>query len=154
MLSVHNVHSNAATIHSVGVDRKMRSNGICFELSDEGEQRSTNLMKNRALIARSKGLLAEINGRERYLSVGCGHTAASVKLAKVGGRTIEPSLQDSVGNVDNGKLLTDPEFSALLDEGWEWVMIDASVDVKFRNFANVMQKALHVNNHSLRKLPN
>ena len=73
MLSVHNVHANAATIHSVGADRKMLSNAICFEFTDEGEQRSTNLMKNRAIVAWSKGLLAEINGRERYLSVGCGH---------------------------------------------------------------------------------
>ena len=136
---MHNVHANAATIHSFGADRKMPSNAICFELSDEGEQRSTNLMKNRALIARSKGLLAEINGRERYLSVGCGHTTAFVKLAEVGGRTTEPSLQDSVGNIDNGKLRRNPEFSAMLDEGWEWVVIDASVDVKFPNFANVAQ---------------
>ena len=85
MLSVHNVHANAATIHSVGADRKMLNNAICFELSVAGEQRSTNLMKNRGLIARLKGLLAEMNGRERCLSVGCGHTADFVKLAKVGG---------------------------------------------------------------------
>ena len=85
MLSVHDVHANAATIHSVGADKKMVSNAICFGLSVDGEQRSTNLKKNRELIARSKGLLAEMNGRERYLSVGCGHTTALVKLAKVGG---------------------------------------------------------------------
>ena len=93
MLSVHNAHANAATIHSVGADRKMLNNAICFELSVDGEQRSTNLMNNRALIARSNGLLAEMNGRERYLSVGCGHTTACVKLAKVGGRTTEPSCK-------------------------------------------------------------
>ena len=85
MLSVHKVHANAATIHSVGADRKMLNNAICFELSVDGEQRSTNLKKKRELVARSNGLLAEMNGRERYLSVGCGHTAAFVKLAKVGG---------------------------------------------------------------------
>ena len=68
-MSVHNVHANAATIHSVGADRKMLSNAICFELSVDGEQRSTNLMKNRALIARSNRLLAEFNGRVRYLSL-------------------------------------------------------------------------------------
>ena len=113
---------------------------VCFELSVDGEQRSTNLKQSRELIARSKGLLAEINGRERYLSVGCGHTAAFVKLAKVGGRTSEPSLQDNVGKIDVGKHRRNPEFSAMLDEGWEWVVIDASVDVKFPNFANVPQK--------------
>ena len=39
----------------------------------------------------------------------------------------------------------------MLDEGWEWVVIDASVDVKFPNFANVAQKALNVINHVAQK---
>ena len=39
----------------------------------------------------------------------------------------------------------------MLDERWEWVVIDASVDVKFPNFANVAQKALNVNNHAAQK---
>ena len=39
----------------------------------------------------------------------------------------------------------------MLDEGWQWVVVDASVDVKFPNFANVAQKALNVNNHVAQK---
>ena len=39
----------------------------------------------------------------------------------------------------------------MLDEGWEWVVIDAAVDAKSPNFANVTQKALNVNNRVAKK---
>ena len=102
MLSVHKVHSNAAVIAAVGADRKQLTNAVCIELAPEGEQRDFNVLKNQALVDRSHGLIANINGSERCLSVGCGHTAAFVKLAKAGGKTSQSCLQDERGNVDSG----------------------------------------------------
>ena len=92
MLSVHNAHANAATIVKVGADRSQLSNAVCIELATEGHAREINIQKNKTLVARAKGKLAPVTGEEKYLSVGCGHTAAFVKLAKVGGPTPEASL--------------------------------------------------------------
>ena len=151
MLSVHNVHANAAVIHTVGADRSQLNNAVCFELADDGEQRAINLAKNEALIQRSKGFLAAINGFEKYISVGCGHTTAFTKLAKVGGKTVARSLQDDDGNIDIRKLRKNAEFRAMLDEGWPWTVMSSTVDIAFPAFAKVAQKALNVNNHVAQK---
>ena len=71
-----------------------------IELATEGHAREINIQKNKALVARAKGKLAPVTGEEKYLSVGCGHTAAFVKLAKVGGPTPEASLADGKGMID------------------------------------------------------
>ena len=151
MLSVHNVHANAAVIHTVGADRSQLNNAVCFELADDGEQRTINLAKNEALIQRSNGFLAAINGFEKYISVGCGHTTAFTKLAKVGGKTVARSLQDDDGNIDIRKLRKNAEFRAMLDEGWPWTVMSSAVDIAFPAFAKVAQKALNVNNHVAQK---
>ena len=65
MLSVHNARNSAAVIHAGGADRKQLTNAACIELCDEGPQREINLQKNHALIRRSNGPLAEIDGEVR-----------------------------------------------------------------------------------------
>ena len=118
MLRVHKVHTNASVIATDGADRKQLTNAVCIELCAEGDQRNFSLMKNRALVARSRGLVADLNGSERFLSVGCSHTTAFVKLAKAGGKTSQASLQDHRGNINIGKLCLNPEFKAMVDHGW------------------------------------
>ena len=43
MLSVRNVHANAATVHKVGADRSQLSNAVCIELATEGHSREINI---------------------------------------------------------------------------------------------------------------
>ena len=81
MLSPHNAHRNGAVIHKGGADKKQLVNAVCVELAPSGEARTEELDANRKLIMRSGGLLAQINGEERYLTLGCGHTAAICKHA-------------------------------------------------------------------------
>ena len=45
MLSVHNVHANASTVHKVGADRSQLSNAVCIELANEGHNREINIQK-------------------------------------------------------------------------------------------------------------
>ena len=151
MLSVHNVHANAATIHKVGADRSQLTNAVCIELATEGHNREINIQKNRALVARAKGKLAPVTGEEKYLTVGCGHTAGFVKLAQVGGPTPEPSLATDKGMIDVGKLKRNPEFKAMIEKGWAWKVVPAIIDHEFPNFAGIAQKALNVNNHVAQK---
>ena len=86
MLSVHNVHANAATIHSVGADKKMLNNAICFELSGDGEQRSTNLKKNRELILGLRKRLALRRHRIHWIAghVGIDDNERADALARKG----------------------------------------------------------------------
>ena len=95
--------------------------------------------------------MAPVTGEEKYLSVGCGHTAGFVKLAQVGGPTPEPSLATDKGMIDVGKLKRNPEFKAMIEKGWTWKVVPAIIDHEFPNFAGIAQKALNVNNHVAQK---
>ena len=148
MLSPFNAHRNAATIHRVGADRKQLINAVAIELAPDGtDARNKQLAANEGLIKRADGLLAGINGSERVLSVGCGHTAAFCKHAAVGGRTSEEVLADDAGNLDVAKIKRNTEFAAMIDQGWSWEVVKAKIDEDFPLFAKVAQKALNVSNN-------
>jgi hypothetical protein len=147
MLSPYNCHRNAAKIHRGGADRKLLVNAICMELASGGKTREEHIADNIKLVARSQGLLAPVNGQERYITVGCGHTTAFCKLAGVGGRTPEKSIQDEHGNIDVAKLCRNSEFKHMIEKGWPWTVVDAEIDRLYPSFALIAQRALNVSNH-------
>ncbi len=104
MLSARNAHKLAEQIHLSGADYAQLGNALCFEIAIDAKKRQLQLDKNSALIKRAGGLLAEINGAERFITVGCGHTAGICKHAEAGGRTSSKILQDPNGYMDVAKL--------------------------------------------------
>jgi len=148
MLSPRNAHRNAARIRRVGADLKQLTNAVAMELAPSGTlSREAQVEANMDLIRRSDGLLAEVNGEERYLSLGCGHTVGFCKKAEVGGRTTEPSLADSKGQIDLQKIKQNSQFKVMLEQGWTWQIVEWGIDEAFPAFAKVAQKALNVSNH-------
>ena len=98
MLSPHNAHRNATRLFlSKAADKKYLVNAVCFELPASGPLREEHVAKNKQLISRSSGYLAAVSGEERYVTVGCGHTAAFCKQAAVAGKTPSKVLQDEQG---------------------------------------------------------
>ena len=85
----HNVPNNGAEIKAAGADLELLSNAYCFELPRNGPRRAAHIEKNVAFVDRSEGLVAEVNGSERFISIGCGHTSQFCKVADVGGITCE-----------------------------------------------------------------
>lgn len=147
LLSPHNAHKNAASIKAAGADIEALTNAWCFELAHDGDIRQETISKNDRLINRSAGLLADINGEERFASVGCGHTVAWCKHAQAGGKTPEKSLQGDSELIDLQQICTDAKFKEMIYEGWEWNVIFAEVDEKFPLLASIAQKALNTRNH-------
>jgi hypothetical protein len=146
MLNGKNCHKKGAVIERIGADRKQLSTAVCTEIAPSGPTRVSNLEANQALIKRSGGLLAPMNGEELYLSLGCGHTVAFCKVAPLCPATAEKSLQDKYGYIDYAKLLRQSEFKAMMEEGWDWDVIPWDVDQMFPKFANIVQKALNGSN--------
>ena len=93
LLSPHNVHRNAARIRKCGADTKQLTNALAIEVAASGMVREQHVAQNDMLIKRAGGLLAPINGCERLVTLGCGHTVAFCKLAGLSGRTCEPELR-------------------------------------------------------------
>ena len=148
LLSPHNVHRNAGRIHKCGADIRQLNNAFCIELATNGKVREEHLKKNEMLILRSGGLLAPINGLERFVSLGAGHTVAFCKLAGVSGRTSEKELQcvDS-DTIDVQKLCRNKEFEIMVVEGWTWECVPSIIDELFPAFAIIAQRALNTQNH-------
>jgi hypothetical protein len=147
LLSPFNAHRNAKRIHKVGADLAQITNAYATELPSAGQHRDAQLTASRNLISRSNGLLAPLNGEERYASLGAGHTAAFCKLAEVGGPTPEPDLQDECGNIDVGKIKRNANFKIMIEDGWDWKIIHADVDIVFPKFSQIAQRALNTANH-------
>lgn len=146
MLSPLNVHKKGFVIRSIGADRKQLTSALCVELAPSGPTRVSNLQANLALIQKANGLLAPLNGEELYLTLGCSHTVAFCKVAPLGGPTPEKGLQDDNGKLDYGKLIKQPEYKAMIEDGWDWDVIPWDVDQMFPRFAKVVQKALNGSN--------
>lgn len=148
LLSPHNAHKNAASIKAAGADIEALTNAWCFELAHDGDIRQETVSKNDRLVKSSGGLLADINGEERFASVGCGHTVAWCKHAQAGGKTPEKSLQVHDSElIDLQRICTDAKLKEMIYEGWEWNVIFAEVDEMFPLLASIAQKALNTRNH-------
>jgi len=160
LLSPHNVHRNAAKIKAAGASMKNLTNAVAMELSSHGALRLEHIQKNDELISKAAGLLASINGGERYVSLGCGHTVAFCKTAQVGGITSAPELKykgskgasDKKGGgcnkIDVQALCESPDFATMIHKGWNWEVIPACVDEAFDGFSKIDQKALNTQNNA------
>ena len=148
LLSPHNAHKNAAGIKATGADLTALSNSWATELPVDGQLREEQLAKNLQLIERAEGLLAEVNGKERFCSVGCGHTVAFCKHVDAGGHTPLKSLQREGSTlIDVQGLFQNENFKTMVTQGWEWHIVYAEVDINFPEFAQIAQRALNTRNH-------
>lgn len=146
-LNPFNVHRNGAFIKRVGADRTQLTQATAFELSPMEPKRSQQLKMNSDLISRSAGLLAPLNGSERLLSVGCGHTVAFCRAALVSCPTPQASIADASGCL-NVQMLTklDPEFKIMLEKGWSWTVLPWQVEEVWPRLPDLAQRALNASN--------
>ena len=104
MLSVGKAHEVGGRIHVAGADLNELRTSFAFELSKIPSRRAMQLEKNANLIHRADRLLADLNGRERFATVGASHVSQFCKFSKQGGKTCRPKLQDEAGMLDVARL--------------------------------------------------
>ena len=90
-LSGPNSHETAGRVLTAGADYKELSRAAAFGISPLA--REQQLAFNERLVARSKGYLAPLNGQERFLTIGTGHTAAAARAFNAGCASGSPKLQ-------------------------------------------------------------
>ena len=148
LISPPDAHKNGAEIKAAGADLDQLSNAFCFELPEAGPRRAAHLAKNEALVKRAEGLVAPLNGAERFVSIGCGHTSQFCKLAALGGDTCEPSLKiPGTNKIDKQKLCSNVNYDTMINKGWTWKVFRACVDEAFPKFSEIAQLALNTRNH-------
>ena len=80
---------------------------------------------NKRQVDMNAGLLADVRGDERCMSLACSHFTAFCRACIAAC----PSDQETVS--DNGKLTLQrlsPDFRQVVENGWEWLVVSAEVD--------------------------
>ena len=145
-LSGHNAHETAGRVLAAGADLKELSRAAAFHMSPL--HREKQIAFNERLVARSKGYLAPLTGKERFLTIGTGHTAAAVRAFNAGCATSSPKLQKYLLE---GKLslatVHDKTWLTMCKEGWDFLVIDWEAEQAWPRLPELGQAALNASNN-------
>ena len=102
---------------------------------------------NLTLIDQADGLLAPATGRERYLTVATSHTAGGCKSILAKCKSYIKKMTDGDGMLSYEKAAKDKVFKSMLDKGWTFLVIPASVEWEFPMLPNIAQQALNASSN-------
>ena len=136
-------HETLAVIHETGADSDQLIKATAIEMSPL-EADITNAMSfNQGLIKEADGMLSDILGSERYLTISCSHFTQPLRAAKAACRTPVKSIKDANGRLSVEMLSQNPEMAALIQKGWRWCIIPWSVANAVPELAGLGQEALN-----------
>jgi len=99
------VHDVGLRVHRLGwMNSEFTDKAFVFEVSRNHTQRAVQLNFNEGLVNRSNGLIAPINGHEKFLTVGSGHCAQFVKACLAKCVSHHRSLAGADGKLDADRL--------------------------------------------------
>ena len=99
------VHDVGLRVHRLGwMNSEFTDKSFVFEVAREHKPRTVQLNFNETLVNRSNGLIAPLNGREKYLTVGSGHCAQFIKAVLAQCRSHHKDLAGTDGKLDADRL--------------------------------------------------
>ena len=119
----YNVHRQLACNKFNGVDIEELEKAVIIELSPVPTERAKHVTFNQRLIARSKEMLAPLNGSELYASVGTGHGIQGYRSTAACCKTPEPSLQDKDKRLNPSTMCHDHRFKTAYEDGWKMLKL-------------------------------
>ena len=146
MLNGFNSHANGLKVKKVGANRSELHGAVAMERSPFPEERAKELAANKAVAEGSNGLIPMPDGNEDFMSLGTGHMVAFVRASNAGCRTPFKELQDATGHISKEILCRDPEFKAMIEEGWEFIVLPWQVGATWPQLAEFAQRALNASN--------
>jgi len=153
MLTAGKCHEAGEKIHFAGADLQELRAAFAFELSKLPDRRNMQLAKNNSLIQRANGLLSNLTGKERFVTVGSSHISQFCKHAQSGGKTCRLKLQDpDTGLLDVAKLKRNRNFKTMIEKGWKWTIFPSELDEAYPSFAKLAQRALNSSNNCRQEL--
>ena len=143
------VQTNLETIVAGGADRSCITNAYAIELPKDPKKKAYEIKCNLDLSNRTQGRIVVPNGRERYATLGAGHTTAGVRAANAKAPTDVPGLQNGEGKLDlTLKKSQSPELAAMMDVGWDWKIIkDEVIETWGDQVAELCECAMNTQNN-------
>jgi hypothetical protein len=146
MINGFNSRANGSKVVKVGSSRLELYGAAAIELSPFPAAQKQQLEANFELAKRSKGLIPPPCGEEFLLSLGTGHMCAFVRAAQAGLKACFKNIADKDGNISLEILNKDPEFRAMLDEGWWWDVLPWQVEATWPSLPEFAQRSLSAPN--------
>jgi hypothetical protein len=139
---------NLEKIVASGADRKELTNAYALELPTDPTMLEIEMEANRNMIKRSQGVLCPILGTERYLTVGAGHSTASIRSSNHKMKAVVQSLAGSDGTLNlTMARQKDPELEAMHAVGWHFKIIKAGAVEVWDKLAEMCEKAQNTQNN-------
>ena len=145
-INAHDAHETLATVFKVGADPEHLVKATAFEICPQHEEKSKQIFFNQELIRLSGGLLAPMNGNERYITVACSHFTQALRAAKAKCITHQTSLKDSEGRLSCEKLLLNDltgHMTKIINKGWRWTIVPWQVAAAMPELPSLAQAALN-----------
>ena len=135
MLGPNDSQVKGAKMLSIGVKLDKLTDAVAMEMSSDPAMRQQQVSKNQALINVAGGLLAPMNGKERYLTLGMSHITAFCKAVMAGAKTQQFALS-SEGTLNLTAILqkhggdtAENPFAIMCNKGWRWLIISKDVEL-------------------------
>ena len=145
-LNAFEAHRTGKKVVDIGFSMEELRGAVCIEMDPDSSKNADQIAFNVKLVKLSDGMLAAIDGGEKYLSVGGGHMVAFLRAIIECCKTSEPTLADEQGNLNKQKLLRDPILRQILEKGYTWLVISWKVSRDCQEFADFAQRALNATN--------
>ena len=143
-LNQHNVQKNITDIATVGADKSKLAHACAFEMSTVPGRRGKQLHFNLNLIEQANGKLAPATGKERYLTISTGHTAAGCQAINYGCNSKAAKITDATGKLSfDMATKKDKVLKGMLVTGWAFVIIPAIVEEIWPSLPALGQQALN-----------
>ena len=145
-VNAHTARCTGGSVLRVGANFNELHKSTCFELSSNATARDQQLQFNQRLVDGSDGMLANVSGSERFLTVASSHTAAFCRACKAGCSTSIQSLAQD-GKLCLAKVCHDSVFKSMVEEGWMWKVVSAQAADAIPGLAALAEKALNASNN-------
>ena len=136
MINGHNAHKKGGDILSSGVKADLLpANSLAVEISLENNAKDQQFAANKKMVAESTGLLAEVHGSERFLTLANSHFIQWDKAMDAGCK-----------GPDGSPLIVTPDMKPLLRDGWGWKIIRAEAEKTWPNLPSFASMAMNSHN--------
>ena len=137
------MHQKGAKIVQCGASLDQLIGSVCFEMQPEESKKGKQVKFNEDLAGASSGLMAPVQGGERYLTVSSSHTSQFCRAVAHGCKTPEPTLKDSNGNLSLEMLGKDKILREMVEVGWDWIVIPWYIEEAFPSLPAMVADALN-----------
>ena len=159
MLNAHDVHVKGAAMVTTGCDLTKLVEACCIEFSNDPKKKAEQLNSNVMLIKHSGGMLAELEGRERKMTLATSHMVAFCRALVAGCKTTQVQLTSDGEHLSLSHILAGTSnveqhpLHVMCYEGIVMRVLPAELEELFPDVCVMIQQSYN-SSHTITKPPN